>query len=273
MFENFTFGAAPTNPYQYDDDVQLSPRDDSYPIPLSPSSDSYPFFDDYKPSTPLDDIISQFHHQSLSYEEARTIQSRHYASSPTPSLSGESEISSSSDTTQSVPTTPTSPYRAGVLACRRLQRQLNVQLQCSTSHIRDISSLVEDMLTNNSQCNLYPSPSKTSLLASSPISTTMVLDDSCTRNEWNDMESEKKRRNWWNVVVDDVDEGYMDGETWDREDADAGLSLRRASTPVGVRKVGGRCRKSLECGGGVRVKVARGQRVRVRMGEGKVGRV
>ncbi|CAD6442492.1 dd7a5ccc-ea38-472b-ab92-db7e41419cec-CDS [Sclerotinia trifoliorum] len=268
MFENFTFGAAPTNPYQYDDDVQLSPRDDSYPIPISPSDNSYPFFDDYKPSTPLDDIIDQFHHQSLSYEEARNFQSRQYAS-PTPSLSGDSEISSSSsDSTHSVPSTPTSPYRAGVLACRRLQRQVNVQLQCSTSHIRDISSLVEDMLSNNSQCNLHPSPSKTTL-ASSPMSTMVV--DPCTQNEWNDSESEKARRRWLNIVVNDidVDELYMEGDHWDREDAC--LSLRRASTPIGIKKLGLRCKTSLDCVGGVRMKVARGPRMKMRMG--KVGRV
>ncbi|KAJ8062570.1 hypothetical protein OCU04_009095 [Sclerotinia nivalis] len=265
MFENFTFGAAPTNPYQCDDDLQLSPRDDSYPVPLSPSDNSYPFFDDYKPSTPLDDIINKFRQQSLSYEDARDIQSRQYTS-PTPSLSGDSEMSSPSNATQSVPTTPTSPYRAGVLACRRLQRQVNVQLQCSTSHIRDISSLVEDMLSNNSQCNLHKSPSKTTFV--SPAMSTLVVDP-CTQNDWSDIEMEKARRRWFNIVVNDVDEAYVEGDNWDREEAC--LSLRRASTPIGIKKQGLRCRTSMESVGGIRMKVAKVPRMRMR--KGKVGRV
>ncbi|ESZ96861.1 hypothetical protein SBOR_2726 [Sclerotinia borealis F-4128] len=264
MFENFTFGATPANPYQCDDDVQLSPMDDSF-LSLSPSPNSYPFFDDYKPSSPLDDIISQFGQHSLSYENARNIQPRQYIS-PTPSLSEDSGMSSPSSTTQSLPTTPTSPPQAGVLACRRLQRQLNVQLQCSTSHVRDISTLVEDMLSNNSQCNLRKSPSKGNVI-SSPISSLEV--DPSTQNDWNEMEIERARRRWLNTVVNDIDEGYVEGDDWYREEEC--LSLRRASTPSGIRKQNLRCRTSIESVGGVRVKVAKIPRMRIR--KGRVGGV
>ncbi|KAI9644220.1 hypothetical protein NHQ30_007575 [Ciborinia camelliae] len=264
MFENFTFGAAPANPYQCDDDIQPSPRDDSFPVPLS-STNSYPFFDDYKPSSPLDDITNQFGQQSLSYEDARNIQYRQYIS-PTPSLSEDSEISSPSNATQSVPTTPLSPPRGGVLACRRLQRQVNVQLQCSTSHVRDISTLVEDMLSNGSQCNFRKSPSKGNIVPP-PISSLEL--DPTAQNDWNDLEIEKARRRWLKTVVNEVDEGYVEGDNWDMvEDC---LSLRRASTPTGIRKQGLRCRTSLESAGGVRAKIAKVPRMRTR--KAKVGRV
>ncbi|KAG4031701.1 hypothetical protein MFRU_008g00640 [Monilinia fructicola] len=260
MFENFTFGAAPTNPYQFDDDLQPSPRDDSFLVPISPSTNSYPFFNDYNHSSPLDDIINQFDQQSLSYEHTRTIQSRQYLS-PTPSLSEDSEMSCQIDATQSVPTTPTSPPRSGVLTCRRLQRQLNVQLQCSNSHARDISTLLEDMLINNSQCILRKSPSKDSI-GYSPISS---LDVECgTKNDWIEMEAEKARRRWLHTVVNDADEAYVEGSNWDKDD-DC-LSLRRASTPSGIRKHGLRCRTSMESVGGVRSKVAKAPRMRVRKG-------
>ncbi|KAF7883436.1 uncharacterized protein EAF02_005356 [Botrytis sinoallii] len=265
MFENFTFGAAPVNFDQYDDNVQPSPRDDSYPVSSSPATGSYPFFDNYNPSSPLDDIINQFRKQSLSYEDASDIQARQ-CTSPTPSLSEDSEMSSPSNSTRSVPTTPTSPYRAGVLACRRLQRQLNVQLQCSTTHVRDIGTLVEDMLSNNSQCNLRKSSSKPSLVPS-PISALVV--DHSTQNDWNAIEIEKARRRWLNTVVNDVDEAYMEEDNWDREECS--LSLRRASAPSGIRKQGLRCRTSMESVGGNRLKVAKAPRMRIR--KGQAGRV
>lgn len=264
MFENFTFGAAPVN-FDQCDDVQPSPRDDSFPVSLSPADSSYPFFESCDPSSPLDDIINQFRKQSISYEDARDLQARQ-CTSPTPSLSEDSEMSSPSNSTRSVPTTPTSPYRAGVLACRRLQRQVNMQLQCSTSHVRDISTLVEDMLNNNSQCNLRKSPSKPSLIPS-PISALAV--DSSTQNDWNDIEIEKARRRWLNTVVNDVDKAYMEEDSWDREEYS--LSLRRASTPSGIRKQGLRCRTSMESVGGGRMKVAKVPRMRTR--KGKTGRV
>lgn len=262
MFENFTFGAAPVNPYQCDH-VQLSPRDDSFLVPSSPSTNSYPFFEDYQPSSPLDDVINQFGQQSLSYGNPRYTQSRQYTS-PTPSLSEDSGISSPTDSTRSVPTTPTSPPRGEALACRRLQRQFNVQLQCSTSHVRDISMLVEDMLSNGSQCNLRKSSSKS--LVVSPVSSLEV--DSHTQNNWDHLENEMARRRWLDTVVTDADEAYV-GDNWDREE-DC-LSLRRACTPTGIRKQGLRCRTSTESFGGVRAKIAKVPRMRVR--KAKVGRV
>ncbi|KAK6602712.1 hypothetical protein H4I95_06649 [Botrytis cinerea] len=218
MFENFTFGAAPVN-FDQCDDVQPSPRDDSFPVSLSPADSSYPFFESCDPSSPLDDIIHQFRKQSISYEDARDLQARQ-CTSPTPSLSEDSEMSSPSNSTRSVPTTPTS--------------------------LTVLDTLVEDMLNNNSQCNLRKSPSKPSLIPS-PISALAV--DSSTQNDWNDIEIEKARRRWLNTVVNDVDKAYMEEDSWDREEYS--LSLRRASTPSGIRKQGLRCRTSMESVGGV----------------------
>ncbi|QSZ32849.1 hypothetical protein DSL72_002429 [Monilinia vaccinii-corymbosi] len=258
MFEHFTFGAAPTNPCHSDDDddddVQPCPRDESILIPSSPpSTNSYPFFNHYEPSSPLDDVINQLGQHSLSYEHTRNSQYRQYIS-PTPSLSDDSGTSSPINATQSVaPAPPPSGFRA----CRRRQRQLNVQLQCSTSHIRDISTLVEDMLFNNSQCNLRRSPPECSIVYS-PISPLEV--DPGTQDDWNGMDGEKAKRRWLNTVIDD-----LEGNTWDRE-GDC-LSLKSASTPSGIRKRGLRCGMSMESVGGVRSKVAKAPRMRIRKGK------
>ncbi|PQE11024.1 hypothetical protein CJF31_00000757 [Rutstroemia sp. NJR-2017a BVV2] len=277
MFENFTFGAAPTNPYQYDDD-QPSPRDDSFPAPLSPSSGSYPFFEESKQQpSPISDIVYQFNQSSFFSDNTRDIPSRQYLSPP-PSLCDDSEMSSPVSTTHSMPTTPVlPPSRNGTLACRRLQRQINVQLQSSGAHIRDINTLVEDMLNNNSQCCLRKPLSKSNL-AVSPLpshSARLEVDpDTPDDIDTTEMEIEKARRKWMNTVVhaNDIDEGYVEGDSSDKDSEDLGTSLRRASTPSGIRKHGLRCRTSMETVGSGRAKVAKLPRMRIRR-QGRVGKV
>lgn len=115
--------------------------------------------------------------------------------------------------------------RTGPIACRRLQRQLNVQLQSSKAHIRDVKALVEDMIMTNSQCVLRKSTSHLSL-PSPPFASTddayclpvdpMVFDE-CP------------------ITPDEsTDEGFHDGEL--PEMPEEKLVFRRAGVPGGVRK-------------------------------------
>merc|ERR1711900_109420 len=77
---------------------------------------------------------------------------------------GTSTLPSSSpiSSTSSLPNLPhpRSSTNTNTVACRRLQRQLNVQLQSCNTHMKDISTLVEDMLTTNTQCRLHKTPSR-----------------------------------------------------------------------------------------------------------------
>ncbi|KAF1974153.1 hypothetical protein BU23DRAFT_553547 [Bimuria novae-zelandiae CBS 107.79] len=51
-------------------------------------------------------------------------------------------------------------------ATLRMQRQANVRMQCSVSHIKDISSLVEKMIEVEDQCHLCEPKSKRSSVSS-----------------------------------------------------------------------------------------------------------
>lgn len=110
---------------------------------------------------------------------------------------------------------------AGSVTCRRLQRQLNVQLQTCSSHIRDISTLVDDMVVTNSQCTLRKVTPRAYLTSPPPSRGSDVVE---------------------NLVVDpkefdeDLDEGFHEDEGFVEEE---GGSLRRASTPSGIRKYNG----------------------------------
>jgi hypothetical protein len=138
--------------------------------------------------------------------------------------------------TQSLPDLPSLPHpRGGTLACRRLQRQLNVQLQASSSHIRDINALVEDMIVTNSQCNLRRTTSRPYL--SSPPPTRADVEELVV----DPLGEQIPGRNI------DEDEGFSEiaDEDWGIEEE---MTLRRASTPSGIRKYGGmRWRASAEC--------------------------
>ena len=252
MFEHFTFGAqAQTN---NDEDVSASPTDTSFPSPIEAPPQPISPFDSWE-SSPyqqgLDDIVNQLRNHSLSHdseEPQRSLWQESQLPSPDPDDPfTEEELSYISTTrgmakvhnsTQSMPNTPLmAPSHNGSVACRRLQRQLNVQLQSCSNHVRDINSLVEDMITSNSQCRLHKSTSRPYL--SSPPS---------SRHEEEDLVVDTTESEASHISVDE-DEGFGDFEdpsTLLQEE----VSLRRASTPSGIRKYGGlRYRASAECVG------------------------
>lgn len=248
MFEHFTFAAEAQTIH---DDVLASPTDISFPSPLSPPPTSFfpTQFDG------VSDIVNQFSKQSLYPESENEFpqqsiwRGKEDDAAPTLDLDHDMEpfspeelsyvstrkgiITINSWESRSLPNTPPLSHpRSGTVACRRLQRQLNVQLQSCSNHVRDINALVEDMIVSNTQCRLHKSPSRLHL-SSPPTSrlSDLVVD---TTEEATPFE----------------DEGFAEIEDsmWGMEEE---MSLRRASTPSGIRKFNNvRWRSSAECVGG-----------------------
>jgi len=148
----------------------------------------------------------------------------------------EMESSEQGTGTASLPSTPTF---AGV-SCRRLQRQLNVQLQSCETHVRDIGALVEGMISSNSQCRI--TSMNRSYTSSPPLQEERGMDVD-PREELNGTGDE------------DIDEGFCEGEV--DEDEELEMSLRRAIAPTGVRKYNvryGRSADVINVGGRVKVR-------------------
>lgn len=171
MFEHFTFGTHA--PAQYLQDVSPSPTDTTFPSSIPPPS-SCPSHDAEMTSVhaSINDLMRRLRGQSLLPREDVAYQTEWIPS--TPGLDTDDDtMSSTSSRGNSAASLPIinvarSPS-GGSIACKRLQRQLNVQLQSSNSHARDVKTLVEDMIVTNSQCVLHKSTSsQLSLTASAP---------------------------------------------------------------------------------------------------------
>jgi len=219
MFEHFTFGAVSQTCQQ--DDIHPSPTDTSFPQQYTPSSTSYSF-PSSTPSSNINDIVDKFNAHSLSRDELV----EQFAAWTRGSTSDDDEDvdmpsfeqpSTCIKHTASVPTTPIDPPIRDTIACRRLQRQLNVQMQTSVTHIRDINTLVEDMIVSNSQCRLHPSKSYLSPPPSRAGFPPLIVDTTS-----------------YSQQILDVDEGFHEDECLLEEETET--SLRRASTPSGIRK-------------------------------------
>jgi len=237
MFENFTFGAVSQTRH---DDHTASPTDISFATPQT----SFPFSDDTLED--LNDIVQQFSKQSLTRDE-RAKEFAAWGGLENLPL----EVDSDEEPNVLKPTTsaPSPGYNmsfGGSIACRRAQRQLNTQLQLSTSHMRDINMLVEHMISSNSQCRLQ---SRSSL---SPLQSPMSLPN-------------------LDLVVDPMDDAsfgkmeYDEGFCETELRAEEELSLRRASAPSGIRKYGPmRWGRSADACVGGRAKVRSKPRMRKR---------
>ncbi|KAK0102327.1 hypothetical protein ONS95_005950 [Cadophora gregata] len=284
MFEHFTFGAQAQTRYLDPEDISASPTDCSFPV-TSPAPTSY--FPLTGPKGPMNDIVDRFSQQTLIPDEAphRSIWND---SLPSPDFSSDISIdddftpdemtyvsttrgtatlpssSSSITSTSSLPNLPhpRSSTNTNTVACRRLQRQLNVQLQSCTTHIKDISTLVEDLLATNTQCRLHKAPSRPLLSSQSQAQTTqpppppsglipsskVELDaelaiDSQTPVTTIDFADR--------AISPDEDEGFAEmDDPYGILAFEEEMSLRRASAPSGIRKYNVvRWRKSVECMG------------------------
>ena len=253
MFEHFTFGAQAQTQYHQQEDVSASPTDTTFPSPLSPPSPTTYF--DYPTNPGINDIVHKFSRQSLRPEDIIPSQQpswqQYTPSSPDFEITEENMTFTRANgdryeiqTSVSVPSTPLlPPSRGGNLACRRLQRQLNVQLQSCSSHMRDINALVEDMIESNSQCTLHKSTSRP-YLSSPPPSRAGPVTAADVELVVDTTENFEGRE----ISVNE-DEGFaeIEEDMWGIEEE---MTLRRASTPSGIRKYNQvRWRASADCVG------------------------
>jgi len=286
MFEHFTFAAAHAQPCERDD---ISPTDTAYPSPASHTPyENYPF---NSSQSEINEIVNKLSQQSLvsGNKDDRFVPSWQH-SLPTPPLEDSNYAAEMSypDTiaariadTQSVPSTPIHDS----VSCRRLQRQLNVQLQTCKSHVRDINALVSNMISNSSQCRLRRMPSRQTLnthlsdqAQETSFSAVQASDTNLdTRVIYKPLNSDH--------ILTEIDEGYADNDTliadrvtWNDDDdynlrrlVEAETSLRRSSTPNGIRKHGSvlRFKKSSDCVS-PRFQVAKPPRMRRRKSSGKL---
>jgi len=220
----------------------------------------------------MTDIVNKFSQQTLYPDEAphRSIWSD---SLPTPDFSNNTSIDdeftpeemcyvSSTHGASTVPSTssississlPNLPHaRSGTntntVACRRLQRQLNVQLQSCNTHMKDISTLVEDMLTTNTQCRLHKTPSRPYL--SNPPPSGLVPSSKAELEA--ELAIETPALDFADRQISpDEDEGFSEmDDPYGLLAFEEEMSLRRASAPSGIRKYNVvRWRKSAECVG------------------------
>ncbi|RDL38996.1 uncharacterized protein BP5553_03336 [Venustampulla echinocandica] len=277
MFEHFTFGTLPqphTCPSAaVDDDLHASPLDTSLPPPVFPTQSSCPSpKSSNSPQRGINDMVTRFTNHSLAPEDEISRPSSWQNSlpptpiieyDPTPDPFTGQELSYRSarrgrTMRRSRRGSSPSPYRSSspsqTLPSKRAQRQINVQKQSCSSHLRDIHTLVENMIASNSQCNLRKSASLSYL--SSPLTRDILIPDI---PEYPDGE-----------LVPDDDEGFDEMDDPHQFLRQASLilrevSLRRAGTPSGVQKHNGlRYRASAECLGGNGPGLTPNGRVKVR---------
>ncbi|KUJ17896.1 uncharacterized protein LY89DRAFT_30072 [Mollisia scopiformis] len=258
MFEHFTFGAqAQTSYIQHENDEAFpSPTDCSFRLATPPPTSFFEGEVEVSSRGGINDLVNKLSTQSLRPDDDEQPQRSIWTSTlPSPDFStdtdndmmpdftpeelsyistGRGKVTLPSLHSSSVPnlSSITNP-RNGTVACRRLQRQLNVQLQTCSSHVKDISALVEDMIETSSQCRLHTSPS-TRPFVTEPLELDTEEEDPSPLQQLQQQLPE--------------DEGFAEMED---EDLDEEMTLRRASTPSGIRKWNVvRYRASGECIGG-----------------------
>jgi hypothetical protein len=231
------------------EEITASPTDCSFPLTLTRPTCTRRCIAT-RPQGPINEIVHQLAEQGLVVPEnlEPPVRCRPASSSisesttealvvdDTPTIPGAVRIAQRA--TRSLPNLrPVISHTRGTVACRRLQRQLHVQLQSCSNHIREISTLVEDMVTTQAQCRLHRFP-----LPSPENEHHLIVPD---------------LRGDQPVMSLDVDEGFIEMD--EDEDLpqliiDDEMTLRRASTPSGIQKYSvARWRKSSECVSAVNV--------------------
>ncbi|KAL2071191.1 hypothetical protein VTL71DRAFT_12426 [Oculimacula yallundae] len=265
MFEHFTFGAQAQTRYLEPEDVMASPTDCSYPLtPQAPTS----YFPSMDPTAPMSDIMNAFSQQTLHPDETpnRSIWNDSIAS-PNFSIDDEftpEEMNDVPNTTSSTSSLPNLPHprtsTLSTVACKRLQRQLNTQLQSCNTHRKDISSLVEDMLTTNPQCRLHKVSSRPHL-ASPPSGLVPSSKAELEAELAIEVQAQPSADFADRAISPDEDEGFAEmDDPYGLLAFEEEVTLRMASAPSGIRKYNVvRWRKSAECMGtsGASVPVAR----------------
>lgn len=267
MFEHFTFAAPAQSNRQHVKSESTSPTNISFPFPPI----SRPEWDTTNQSNQpsVDSIAQQFSIQSLdpSLENEESQKSIWNNTIASPIIDFDSDSDSNDFTSEDLSYVSTTRGMArvqadfsaprGTLANRRMQRQRNVQLQSNSNHVRDIKTLVSGMIENNSQCKLRKSTSRPSLHSPPP-----------SRGGIEEREREGERRggdhgsgsdmdldilcSYDRAITPDIeDEGFGDDDELIAAIKEEVASLRRTSTPSGIRKNVRRYRSSETLGGGL----------------------
>lgn len=242
MFEYFTLGA--DAPDRFHRDISLSPTDNSFTGPVPPISSH----NSCTPSHPEMSATPTYMNEIMRRLRNQTLQTGD-------DVMGQPEWTSPSDTypddemnfqytlTRTHHSLPdihcTSAPRKSPIACKRLKRQLNVQLQSSKTHMRDVKALVEDMIKTNSQCVLREAASRTTNTTSTTTPTTLPTPPlSCTTRTGSATATIDPRifDEW--PPTPDVDEGFHEGDDpeFDKKPLEK-FEYRRASAPGGIRKL------------------------------------
>ncbi|KAH7079875.1 hypothetical protein BKA63DRAFT_505240 [Paraphoma chrysanthemicola] len=163
MFRDFSFD--PASPPSYS-----AYEADRAAMNVSPTSkpDSRDYYLTRPPTPPcsIGDLAAQLNQQSLRIEQ------RHNAASPGPHSSPTDD-----DTMQSLQHAAPQPTYSRVSASLlRMQRQSSARMQCSPSHVRDISRLVQ-MITDEEQCTVSDAALRSSSTSTTSTRTTSTSSD------------------------------------------------------------------------------------------------
>jgi len=233
MFEHFTFGApAQTEHRSHIHDI--APCDTSFPSPRSPRSPRSPqslACNQSAASSGMTYLVSKLEGQDIRPLVDDTPSSFVHGLPSPPADSDDEPLEVDEELLSKLDSITSSSYAESYsmpasIQCRRQQRQINTQLQCSKMYINSINALVEGMISSGSQCNVIPSPLYQPHIApSSTVSSLETLESEPRVDATQDNE--------------DVDEGFFEAEYNDQiEDRSERLlaTFRRAHYPVGVRK-------------------------------------
>ena len=155
MFRNFSFEAASRRPAAHDPERAMSVS------PFSP----LPHIITSRPPTPpptMGELAYQFNQHTLHVEVDPAYQLRPcYVDQPLTPPTDDFAFPELLDQPQQP-----APYPRLSAAILRKQRQSHMQMQCSSSHLEDISSLVQRMIENGDQCRICDHRSRPSSNAS-----------------------------------------------------------------------------------------------------------
>lgn len=257
MFDCFTFGAQPQKHFHQPDEAAASPTDISC-IPTQPAPTSYPF-PEASAGPAMNDLLDKLGGQTLVPDDNEGSQPSMWndtLSGPAFENAVEEGFQFTYISTRRGLTTfkaspssgpaysaPTSSSHSSPPPCKRLQRQLNTQLQTCTNHVKDITDLVEDMISTNTQCTLYPAPTTPLPIIEAPSPPQILALDP-------DVSTAITPSTPPQILEADSDEGFSEldelgalelliQQQEQAQDHDEATSLRRASGPGGIRKFGG----------------------------------
>ncbi|KAF2493967.1 hypothetical protein BU16DRAFT_528137 [Lophium mytilinum] len=147
MFRNFSFEAASRHPSDLELErayMNVSPTSSPWPAPYIPES----------AAVTMGELSQQFSQQTLEVDPSYNpnYESTSFYDTPITNDPYARDVDSAYSSRR--PSYAQVSYNGLSPAAIRLQRQANVRLQCNTSHMKDISSLVERMMDKGEQCRI-----------------------------------------------------------------------------------------------------------------------